>query len=461
MVRFRPWLALLTLLAGAGLPAGALAAQSEQGAESPQATALWASGWHDEQPHRLQQHPPHQQQQRRASMLTRRQRLYRHGQGHERENHERLRQHAGRQAPAAPAGMAGAAGAAAGPKMMPTLSLDAITPPTQFPPPPPRLRAWEDVQPLDTQLGDFLITGLGGDEVFAAPPTRPSLNIALGCPILMDWPQEVIVRLPDCGMPGNWFAQGSPPTVIMNWSTSCNIFSADLAPPVYYHSSHGEDYFGMSQTKTTLLGTQVRLFDCEGNVRYTIDEKVYFREGKADPDVCEKYGGCDGEVSLQYFIRDNRDKVVGQTSHLALFQDTVTVIASSGATIATAVRSAGWSPVSEVDCNIPREWTITFGEGAAQAFPSPSEQWPIAEMLTIMSVRDGYRRANGLMKPSVCEVVRGTLSFFIFLVILAFCVALGLFCHNILINRLRAQLVVFEAKYCPKRMKRSAKFEGV
>lgn len=319
---------------------------------------------------------------------------------------------------------------------------------------------WEDMQPLDTLLGDFLVIGVGGDQLFKPPPTKPAMNIPLGCPVLMEWPSEVVVRLPDsCGNPGNWLAPGTPPAVIMNWSSSCNIFSPDLAPPINYHTSHGEDFFGTSQTKTTLTGTQVRLFDCMGNVRYTIEEMVYKREGKPNPASCEKYESCDGQITLQYFIKDDQDRVVGQTPHLDLFADIVTLIASTGATISTAVRSQGWSPISEEDCDIPREWIITIGEGAQTAFPTPTEQWPIAELMTIISVRDAYRRPNGLMKPTVCEVVRGTLSFFIFLCILAVAVAFAIFMHNILMNRMRANLVIFEMKWCPKRMKKSSKFE--
>lgn len=443
-------LGLVFLVLGTGLPlrAFAIAASAAEDAADPQAASLWGSAWREDGQKR-----PH----RAASWLGTRQRaVSHHREGAQQQLHQHLRERRTAHEHWQPA----PAAAKTAPTVMPALSMAAITPPTQFPPPPPRMYPWADAQPLDTAIGDFMVTGAGGDAMFTPPPSAPAMNIALGCPMLLDWPGEVIVRLPDsCGNPGNWLAPGTPPTVLMNWSSSCNIFSPDLAPPINYHTYH-EDFFGTSQTKTTLIGTEVRLFDCEGNVRYTIEEKVYKRDGKPDPEACEKYESCDGVISLQYFIKDNMDKVIGQTVYLDLFQNVVTVVAGTGATIATAVRSSGWTPVSEEDCDIPREWTITYGEGAQTAFPSPSEQWPIAEMLTIMSVRDGYRRPNGLMKPSLCEVLRGTLSFFIILCALAFAVAFGLFLHNILMNSMRAQLVIFELNWCPKRMKRASKFES-
>jgi len=360
--------------------------------------------------------------------------------------------------------------AAAGPTTMapgvptlepPKLSVADLTPPTMVPPLPAQLISWKDAQPLDTAIGHFFVEGFGGQPTLTPPPVTPALNIAYGCPVLLDWPTEVVVTLPDytCGHKGSWGTTSDPPTTIMNWSTACNPFTWDLAAPVTYSTANG-DKFGTSQTKTTFVGTNVRLRDCLDNVRYTVDEKVYRREGTPDPEACNKYGSCDGTISLQYFLHDGNDRIIGQTAFLGLFQDVFTVVASNGAVIATISRNPGWNPISEVDCDTPRQWTIQYGSGAAAAFPDASERWPIAELVTIISVRDGYRRSSGLMRPSACEVVRGIFTFSFVTLALAMLAAVALFFYHVLMNRIRAKLVTLEAVLCPKRMKRPAKYEN-
>jgi hypothetical protein len=323
------------------------------------------------------------------------------------------------------------------------------------------LNSWKDAQPLDTAIGHFFVEGLGGQPTLTPPPVAPALNIAYGCPVLLDWPTEVVVTLPDtyCGHQGSWGTLADPPVTIMNWSSSCNFFVWDLAPPITYSTPNG-DKFGTSQTRTTLIGTTIRLRDCMDNVRYEIDEKVFRREGAPDPEACNKYDSCDGVISLQYFIRNEAGKIIGQTAFLSLFEDVFSVVASNGAIIATISRNPGWTPVSEVDCDTPRQWTIQYGSGAAAAFPEASDRWPIAELVSIISVRDQFRRPSGLMRPSACEVVRGLFSFFFLTVALAAIIAISLFFYHVLINRFRARLVTLEAVLCPKRMKRPAKFEN-
>eukprot|EP00928_Gymnodinium_smaydae_P045686 TRINITY_DN30416_c0_g1_i1.p1 TRINITY_DN30416_c0_g1~~TRINITY_DN30416_c0_g1_i1.p1 ORF type:complete len:479 (+),score=100.12 TRINITY_DN30416_c0_g1_i1:128-1438(+) len=320
--------------------------------------------------------------------------------------------------------------------------------------------AWRLEQPLDTFLGNYFVSSVYEDPAVsptaAGAGTAAALDVALGCPSFLSWPDTVDVVLPDpCGSTGGSWAQNGQS--ILDWNYGCGVFTSNVALATSYTMANGEA-FGSSGVAFTVTGTKIKVRSCVGGVEYTIDEKVYHHPGKVHQASCEKYGSCDGTVYIQYFLYDNTGKLLAKTPYMNLFEGAFQLSTSDGTEVASVERSAGWTPWS-TECSADRKYTIRYGPGASSAFVAQNERWPVASLVTAMAVRDGYREANGLTRPAACEVVKG-IFFFLLLLGLVFGVCVGLyFVREFVINCLRLMFLSIEQRFCPQRMRLPSKYE--
>lgn len=302
------------------------------------------------------------------------------------------------------------------PLYVPKMGLANVTDPTPFPPPPPVLHPWRDHQPLDTAVGNYLISGFIAQPTVTPPPTQASLDLAFACPALLTWPGEISVNAPDpCGSleQGKW-SKGKD--VQIQWSTSCidtsspGISPPSVSPVTTYMVGNG-DLFGSSQERQTLSGSFIEIRDCGGAVVYTVDEKIYKQAGKPDDDTCTKHKSCDGVVYFQYFIKNAGGTVVALTPYTTLFQESFDITDTAGGKIATVARN-GWEPDDlKPVCSAngkPRLWNIKYAGSPPGLWAAATNQWPIAAFVTMMAQRDQYRQPDGQVLWSPCETVKAT-----------------------------------------------------
>lgn len=328
------------------------------------------------------------------------------------------------------------------------------------PPPPPRLEPWASGQPGDVGIGELLVNNLVEQPTVTPPPTQGSVDIAVGCPILEGWPASVEVTAPgpcQSRVGGHWTGPGgirggSEP--IMTWEQKCWLQS----PSISYTMPSG-DLFGSSATAGVLTDETTTLSDCRGNPKYTLEERVYHAEGQANPFLCKKYGSCDGIIWIQYFLYDYATgDWVANTPFLQLFQSSFEVKDRKGNLIATLSHIGDWDPTGS-ECQ-ERRWAVDFAtREPEQSFSTPAEQWPLAEMVTVISVRDSTRRPSGLLSPSMCDL-KGyfPLLLLLFFMVLAACVAMVQFLEFGL-TPIRKFMMRLEDRLCPRRMRVPSKFE--
>mmetsp|Transcript_125944 Transcript_125944/g.317615 ORF Transcript_125944/g.317615 Transcript_125944/m.317615 type:complete len:460 (+) Transcript_125944:196-1575(+) len=334
-------------------------------------------------------------------------------------------------------------------------------------PPVMQLNPWSDAQPVDTAIGAFLATGLSDSPTVTPLPMQGSLDIVrAGCPVLLTWPREMhILALDPCGTTseGSW-RDASTEKPIVIYGLSCSPFDGGMAPRVSYSQvEEGErgELIAASQMRTTLVGSKIDLMDCAGNLRYMVEEKVFHQKNSVDTESCEKYGSCDGTVWIQYFLRQPNGTAVAQTGYLNIFQANFDIIEpSSGAVMASAERVGDWNPMWK-ECLGPRKWRLTFAEQPPPGpLALPTEQWPLASLVTILSVRDASRRSSGLLMPTFCEVwkVTGQVIWILVLVI-AGTFGILLFLRDV-VPPLTASLYDLELRICPRRMIVPSKYDG-
>jgi hypothetical protein len=348
----------------------------------------------------------------------------------------------------------------------PKIGIANITAPTAFPPLPPVLAPWEMHQPLDTNLGERIVSGFEFPPTATPPPEQSAMNLAFGCPVLLGWPGDVTIETPtpcsDVQTAGKWNTTGDDGeggSEILGWEETCNLQEYKTTPTVVYTMPNG-DHFGHSQMRTTMFGVQMEVYDCGLNLIHVIEEKVYHQSGPPHPESCDKYGSCDGKVWLQYFIYDGKGAVVGMTSYLHLFQEDWTIVDGGGVPIATVIRANGWSPVDFSCANATRTWHIHYNGGAAGYWSSPQNKWPIAAMMTMLSMRDTYRLPNGMVTMSKCAFAK-SLSYLAMLVVLMIIlfIAWTLF-YKFVLTELRHFFIKKEWQICPKRMFKPAIYEA-
>lgn len=336
-----------------------------------------------------------------------------------------------------------------------------LTEPTAFPPPPPALEPYKDMQPMDTKIGNYFVSRMVASPTMTPPPSQAAIDLAYGCPVLLNWPVEVAVGAPDpCStkvggdISANWTADGSP---ILSYTESCAVFdlaNRDASPLVSYQLPNG-DFLGASQEKTVLKGVTLELRDCQYSTRYVMNERVIHQSGTPDDNACEKYGSCDGVVYVQYILKDALDQVVAITPYLNLFPESFQINDVAGNEIATASRS-GWDPV-HVDCanKVDRHWLLRFATSPAGIFSKPAERMWIAQMLTMIALRDSKRKSNGMVEMSDCQIMKMVLTGLTFLTMCLCGCCIPLLCYVLVSAPCHEKLHFLEKRWCPRKKKGS------
>lgn len=319
------------------------------------------------------------------------------------------------------------------PLYVPMIGLANVTEPTRYPPALPVLEPYNDHQPLDTAIGHYLLKGFMEQPTMTPPPTQASLDLAFACPLMLSWPLEVSVEVPDAchsQTHGNW-TNVQDKSLLLDWSVDClGSGQAGVLPQatsVTTYTLPGGDIFGKSQERKTPFGTVIDLIDCGGATVYTVEEKIYKYAGEAHGDSCTKYHSCDGTIYLQYFIKDGQGNVVALTPYLNMFQKLFQLNDPSGLKIATVWRN-GWDPLPPGEtqkCGAEesmkrRAWTLQFVPSPPGVWGAAVAQWPLAAMMTMLAQRDRLRQPNGSVGISICEASK-SVGLVIMAALLGFC----------------------------------------
>mmetsp|Transcript_25476 Transcript_25476/g.49936 ORF Transcript_25476/g.49936 Transcript_25476/m.49936 type:complete len:400 (+) Transcript_25476:93-1292(+) len=347
-------------------------------------------------------------------------------------------------------------------------------------PPPPQLEPLKDGQPADTALGKYIVDKLSDGPTRTPPPSQEMLDIASACPMFLTWPKVVELETPGTctGSSGNWTTAGgafggvptggfpglipmagSPlasltPSVLGGWTKSCWTM-----PVVTYRMPNG-DLFGSSRP-FWFSSAKHTLFDCSGRAKYVVEERVYHEKGLPHDDSCYKYHSCDGTVWIQYFIKlPLDDQIVAKTQYLHIFQDSFPIFTYEGIKIAQVTRVGHWVP-NHGGCTSGRKWMVEFMPRTDQGlFSVPSDQWPIASMVAILSKRDATRRPSGLVSWTWCEIRETVLMVFAFITLI---LLIGLILRTfsrVWLTPLKEYFYDLEVRMCPPAMRRPSKFEN-
>lgn len=357
------------------------------------------------------------------------------------------------------------------PLYVPKVGLANVTEPTAFPPPPPVLHPWQDNQPMDTAVGNYIISGFITPPTATPPPTQESLDLAFACPVLLTWQNEISVSVPDecqSESSGNLTGVNDGP-LLLNWETTCLDHPPGLHTPQFssmttYTTDNG-DLFGTSGLEAQGPWRDVIVLrDCGGVAVYTIEEKVYKQDGEPIEEVCQKYGSCDGVVYLQYFIKDASGTTIGMTPYLTIFQRSFTITDPNGILIASASRN-GWDPKGANGIQKPSEctgerkvWHLKFAANPPGIWQSTANQWPIAEMMTMLSQRDMLRKPNGRVIWSNCEVMKATGLFSSIVLLILACMCCPFFLFIFCSGPCAKSFHYFEKRYYPERMGRPSMY---
>lgn len=350
---------------------------------------------------------------------------------------------------------------------VPKIGVANVTTPTAFPPPPATLDYDRDYQPLDTWIGNVVASSFVAPITITPPPTQDAVDLAFACPVLLNFPDVVKVGVygtcdgPDSSafaQNGNWTSTGDAAVGVVNWTMKCDPRTS--SQPIVEYTLPNGDFFGQSKTDFSFMGNDMKLLDCSLNVKYTIRERVFKQEGKVNQDACTKYGSCDGTVYLQYEILDHTGKKVAITPYLTLFQDEYSISDPNGLEIARILREGQWNPMDSGCSNTTRQWRVTFNAGAPAPFNGKEKRWPIAELMTMMSHRDAYRKASGMVNPTECEIgliSGGIIAFFVIVGVLTLiaCIFIQVFRPQI-----KERLFIFEQMLFPKYMCKPSTYEG-
>mmetsp|Transcript_43188 Transcript_43188/g.92146 ORF Transcript_43188/g.92146 Transcript_43188/m.92146 type:complete len:383 (-) Transcript_43188:97-1245(-) len=321
--------------------------------------------------------------------------------------------------------------------------------------------AWANKhQPGDTALGRLLVSRFEERPPARPMPSQSSLDTAAACPLLIDWPEGVDVTAPDpCGVvAGAWSLPGDGATVLL-WEHSCVKAGVGLEPVVTYVTPGG-DFFGTSQTVMSLVGSRVEIRDCSGRTQYIISEVVSHEPGRPDLDACETYGSCQGTVWTQLFLYSVEEQLLAKTRPLHLFQSEFDVMDPKGVVIARVSRRGSWSPLAHTCGGPRRRWSIQFSPSPPAAFADPATRWPIAEMLTVLSIRDARRRPSGLVPPSACELERSGLLVVVLVLVALSAVGFAIVLYRVGLQHCRDFFFALENRLCPPRMRRPSKYGG-
>lgn len=239
-------------------------------------------------------------------------------------------------------------------------------------------------QPLDAAVGASII-----DFFIDDPENAKSVSeVSSSCPTLTDFPDEVTIDAPNpCGdtnlTKGYW---KDSTTNFASWEETCSLFDLSLMPKQKYSTPDG-DLLGESQMKSTAFGTYFSFSDCEGRGKVTLLEAVYLDAG--------------GTVYLQYEFF-NVSHTIARTGYIKLFSNDFKLSDMEGNTIVTIARSGDWTPTSDECTTDGRQWAVKFD--SAGPFAEPEDRWPVAYMVTALSLRNRLRRDSGMVSFSWCTI---------------------------------------------------------
>jgi len=286
------------------------------------------------------------------------------------------------------------------PTYIPKIGIANVTKATATPPPPPTLNPYEDYQPMDTAIGDYIMKQFQEPPTATPPPLQAAISAAFACPLFL-LPGRIWVETPtgcDSDRHGVWYDASRK--VLLMWNESCVAFPNAVNADMKYTLPYG-DVMGTSVTHLSWSKDVVEIFDCGAGSMYTFTEKVYKRLNAVDPFVCEAYGICDYELFLQYFITSSTGVLMAHTAYLSYFQREIVLLDPAMIPIATLQRKGNWSPKDKCP-GYEKEWTVTFG-GSASPLAAPPNRWIVASFTTVMALRDEDRDLNGFIQPSKCQ----------------------------------------------------------
>lgn len=300
---------------------------------------------------------------------------------------------------------------ARGPVMVPyipEIGVANVTKPTELPPPPPTLDPYTDFQPFDTAVGNWIASSFLAPPTVSPPPSQAALDLANGCPAMLNFPNTVNVVSPKQCSSGPREAAWTNTTKgpVLTYQESCA--PVESVQPVTTYTLGDGQVFGYSKTRFSFTGNQMEMLDCNGELAFLLEEKIYHQTKVVNKASCDTYKSCDGTVFLQYFLYNKYGRKIAETPFLNLFQNKIT-ISSIDEKAPIADMSKDWSPWTvcsdEMSSSEPtKEWLVSYFPGAPGIFSDVVNRWPIAMMATIIAQRDQNRRANGMVTPTKCEI---------------------------------------------------------
>lgn len=319
--------------------------------------------------------------------------------------------------------------------------------------------SWSFANVTQGALRTYLNGRFGAPSAVLPAKGDPALD---PCPILNEWPSKLEIDAPSpCTLApsGSWSTSEASPEdpaipLVMSWTQQCSTLGGGLVPVTSY-TLPSRGLFGSTQPVASLTGNTFRLNDCVGYTRFFLDEKVYHVPGEPDSHACEIYGSCDGSVFLQFIIRDHAGRKIAHTPYLRLFQSSFNIEDVNGLLVAQVERIGRWNPMSKTCSGQAHKWLVTFPElgipGASSLFPTAADRWPVAELVTVMSTRDGARLPSGLVGPSVCELEKTGLLIASLVFLVAAIGAVTTLFVRVGVTPTQMMCLEFEASFCPRR----------
>lgn len=325
---------------------------------------------------------------------------------------------------------------------------------------PPALDSYRDHQPFDTAMGSFLMNQFVEPMTVTPPPSQSALDLAYGCPALLEFPDSVTVQAPtgcDSARFGAW--QNTVGDVdVMKWNEICTPNTHISAFPIVRYALPNGDIFGYSRETPFKGGKSFELLDCGLRVLFTMTEKLVRDKRGMSGEACEKYGSCDGAVYVQYNIHASNGALVASSPYLTLFQDSFKWSSPGGMEIATASRVNGWSP-RDVCPAWSKSWLLRMNSGAPPPFNDVTMRWPIAEAVTMFSLRDDLRDNAGVVSVSTCSYKNSGVYLGLLIAVTAIVLFLTavftVFCHQ----RVLHMFITVEDKLFPRAVYRASKLD--
>jgi len=185
-------------------------------------------------------------------------------------------------------------------------------------------------------------------------------------------------------------------------------------------------------------------------------KKIYKQAGEPNADACAKYKSCDGVLYFQYFVKNNRGKLVALTGYTTIFQDSFDITDPAGGLIVTVSRN-GWNPTDVVEGDAcadakPRLWHLKYAGSPPGDWAVVTAQWPIAAMMTMLSARDQSRQPNGSVLWSNCQAMKTSGWILLIGVVMCCCIWIPMAIFLVCSAPILRFLEEFETRLLPKRM---------